>query len=141
MISYMSVLEFIMNPSNTFPCNFSQIDMLYQGPPVIHYELFLYISYCNCSCVSIIHNIPTRCNIVFITKVVIIYWCVVFKLSTSIIFSFPQLLHLIAIFCFVFFSTPPGLYQHLILNIENTFNNDGKRFIILYPVCIELHYI
>ena len=34
MILYLLVLVFIMNPSNNFPCNFLQIDVLYHGPPV-----------------------------------------------------------------------------------------------------------
>ena len=79
MILYLSVLAFIHNPLNTFRFNFLQIDMLYQRPPVIHSESCLYIEYCNCSCVSIIHNIPTWCNIVFNTKVVIISWYVILK--------------------------------------------------------------
>ena len=33
-------------------------------------------------------------------------------------------------FCCIFISDPPRLYQHLILNIENRFNNDGKRFLL-----------
>ena len=97
MILYLSVLVFPINPSNTFLCNFLQIDVFYQGPPVIYSELYLSISYCICSCVSIIYNIPTWCKIVFNTKFVIISWYVVSKISTSIVFSFPQLLHLIAI--------------------------------------------
>ena len=106
MILYLSVLEFLINPSNTFPFNFLQIDVLYQGPPVIHSESYVSISYCNCSCVSIIHNIPTWCNIVFNTKVVIISWYVVFIISTSIIVSFPPLLHLIDIFSCIFINPP-----------------------------------
>ena len=116
MILYLSDLAFLINPSNTFPCNFLQIDVFYQGLPVIHSELCLSISYFNCSCVSMIHNILTWCNIVFNTKVVIISWYVVFKLSRSIIFSFPRLLHLIDFFA-GFLSISPGLCQHLILNI------------------------
>ena len=92
-----------------FPCNFLQIDVLYQVPPLIQSELCLYISYCNCLCVSIIQNKPTWCNIVFNTKVVIIYWYVVFKLSTSVIVSFPKLLHLIAIFLLYFLNPPRNI--------------------------------
>ena len=106
-ILYILVISFLINPSDTFPCNFLQIDVLYQGQPVVHYELWLSISYCNCSCVSIIHNIPTWCNIVFNTKFVITSWYVVFKLSTSIIVSFPRLLHPIAIFLLYFSQLPP----------------------------------
>ena len=40
-------------------------------------------------------------------------------------FSFPQLLHLIALFSNLIFLTPPYY-----TNIENSFNNDGKSF---YP--------
>ena len=118
MVLYISVLVFLINPSNTFPWNFLQIDVLYHGPTVIHYELCLYISYCNCSCVSIIHNTPTWCNIAFNTKALIIYWYVVSKIYTSIIAYFLQLIHLIAIFNPVYFiSSSLELYQHLILNI------------------------
>ena len=48
MILYISFLAFLINPSNTFPCKFLQLYLLYQGPPVTHYELCLSISYCNC---------------------------------------------------------------------------------------------
>ena len=129
MILYQSVLAFLINSSKTFPCNFSQMYVLYQGPPVIHSELYMSISYFNFSCVSIIHNILTWCKIVFNTKVVIIYWYVVSKISTSTIVSFSQLPHLTEIFTPVFFiSSSLGLYHNLTLNIENSFNNDGKRF-------------
>ena len=107
MILYLSVITFLINPSNTFPFNFLQIDVLYQGPPVIYYELCLSISYCNCLCVSIMHIIQTWCDIVFNTKVVIISWYMLFKLSTSIIVSFPQLLHPISIFLMYFYLTSP----------------------------------
>ena len=107
IILYLSVIAFLKNPSSNFPCNFLQMDVLYQGPPVIHYELCLFISYCNCSRVSIIHNVPKWCNIEFNKEVVIIYWYVVFILSTSIIFSLLQLLHLIDIFLLYFLNAPP----------------------------------
>ena len=94
------------NPLKLFTCNLLQIDVLYQGPPVMHYELCLSISYCNCSCVSIIHNIPTSCNIVFNTKVVIISYYVVLKLSTSIIIYFLQLIYLITFFLMYFLNFP-----------------------------------
>ena len=90
-----------------FPCDFLQIDVLYQVPSVIYYESVFFISYCKCSCVSIIHNIRTWYNIVLNTKVVTIYWHVVLELSTSIIISFPQVLHIIAIFCCIFLNPPP----------------------------------
>ena len=106
MILYILVLAFLINPSNTFPCNFLQIEVLYQVQPVIHYELCLSILYYNCSCVSIIHNVSTWCNILFNIKVVIISWYVVFKLSTSIIVYFSRLLHLIAIFFYNFINSP-----------------------------------
>ena len=93
--------------------------------------MFFHIIF-NFSFASIIHNIPTWCNILFNIKVVIIYRYVVFKLSTYIIVSLPQLLHLIYILSAVFFSSPPGICQHLILNIENSFNNDGKIFLSFY---------
>ena len=35
MILYLSILALIINPSNTFPYNFLQIDVLCHGPPVI----------------------------------------------------------------------------------------------------------
>ena len=72
--------------------------MLYQGPPVIQSKLCLSISYFNCSCVSIIHNIPTWCNTLLNTNDVIISWYVVFILSIDIIVSFTLLPHLISIF-------------------------------------------
>ena len=113
-------------------CNFLKIDVLYQGQPVIHSELFLSISYCSCSYVSNIHNITTWCSIVFNKKVVIISWYVVFKLSTNIIFSFPQLLHLIEIFTPVFFILSYlGFRQQLILSIKNSFNDYGKSVLSL----------
>ena len=34
MILYLSVLAFIINSSNNFPCNFLQIYVLNHGPPV-----------------------------------------------------------------------------------------------------------
>ena len=137
MIWFLSVFEFLINPSYNFPCNFLQIDVLYHGPTDIHYELCLYISYCKCSWVSIIHNIPTWCNILFNAKVVIIYWYVVSNIPTSILVSSSQLLHLIAIFtpvCFI--SSSLGLYQHYILNIENSFNNYGNSF-YHYLSCLQ----
>ena len=76
-------------------------------------------------------------TIVFNTKVVIIYWYVVFILYISIIFYLPQIIHFIATFSAVFSSTTPGLYQHLILNIENSFKIYGTSFLsfsILYAV-------
>ena len=112
MTLYLSVLVFIINPSNTFPCNFLQIDVLYQVPPIIQSELCFSVSYCNSSCVSFIYNIPTCCNIVFNTKVVIISLYVVFKLSTSMIVYFPQLLHPLAIFR-LYFSRLPTDYTNI----------------------------
>ena len=40
------------------------------------------------------------------------------RISTSIIVYFPQLLHRISILSYIFISSPPGLYQRLILSIE-----------------------
>ena len=71
---------------------------MYQGTSVIQYKLCLSISYFNCSCVSIIHNIPTWCNTVINTNKVNISWYVVFILSIYIFVSFKQLPHLISIF-------------------------------------------
>ena len=102
MLLHLSFLAFLMNSSNTFPCIFLQIYVLYQGLPVIQSELCLFISYYKCWFVSIIHNITTWCNIVFKTNEVIISWYVVFILSKDIIVNFPQLLHLIDIFTLYF---------------------------------------
>ena len=102
MILYLSVLAFLINSSNISSCNFLQIDMLYQIPPVIQYELFLYISYYRCLFVSVIHDIPTWCNTVFNTNEVIISLYLVFILSTDKPVCFPQLLHLISIFSTLF---------------------------------------
>ena len=81
MILYLSVLVFLINFSNIFPCKLLQIDLLYQGPPVIQSELCLSISYYNCLFVLIIHDIPTWCNTVFNTNEVIISLYLVFILS------------------------------------------------------------
>ena len=72
----------------------------------------------------------------------IISWYVLSNIYTSIIVLFSQLLHLIEIFTPVLFiSSSLRLYQHLILNIENSFNNDGKNVFIIYSVCSDLHDI
>ena len=97
MILYLSVLEFLTNYPKHFPCNVLQLYVLYQVLPGIQSELCFSVSYFNYSFVSILHNIPTWCNIVFNKNEVIIYGYVVFILSIDIIVSFPQLLHLIAI--------------------------------------------
>ena len=54
------------------------------------------------------------------------------EISTSVIVSFPQLLHLIATFSTVCFrSYYLGFHKHLILNIVNVFNDGGNRFLAL----------
>ena len=107
MILYLSVLSFLIKYSNAFPCNVLQIYVLYHGIPVIQPDLWFFISYFNCSCVSIIHKIPTWYNILFNTNKDIISWYVVLILFVYIIVYFPQLLHHTAIFPLNFDHLPP----------------------------------
>ena len=48
IIIYLSGLTIPIHFSNTVPCNFLQIDVLYQVPTVIQYGLFISISYYSC---------------------------------------------------------------------------------------------
>ena len=112
MILYLLVLEFLMIFQTCFHVIFLQIDMLYQGPPVKQSELYLSISYYKCLFVSIIHNIPTLCNIVFNTNEVIISWSVVLILSIDTMVYFTQLLHLMDIFRLYFVHLSPYYTNH-----------------------------
>ena len=75
---------------------FLQIDVLYQGQPVIQSGLCLSISYFNCWFFSIIHQIPTWCNILFNTYSVIISLQLEFIFFIDKLACFLRLLHLVA---------------------------------------------
>ena len=115
-----------------FSMYFLQIDMLYQGPPIIQSQLCLYISYYKCWFVLVIDNIPTWCNTVFKRNEMIIYLYLVFILSINNLVYFTQLLQLIAICSTLFWSSCPILWEQLIWNIEKIFNNDGNSVISFY---------
>ena len=137
MILYLSVIAFIIYSSKTFPFNFLEIDVFYQGPPVIQSELCLSISYSKCWFVLIIYSIPTWCNTVFNTNTVIISWYVVFILAIDIIVYFTQLQHLISIF--------PLYFDHHVPYYTNNESETLKTSLtmtvtLLFPYLSCLHY-
>ena len=106
--------------------------MLYHGIPVNQSEFCMYISYFDYSRFSIIHNIPTLCNIliqykscdyllVFGIQNIYIYYCFFSQINTS----YSNFLTAFLI------SSSLRLHQHLILNVEIVFNNDSNIFLSL----------
>ena len=139
MILYLSVLVCLIYFWKPVTCNFVQINVLYQGPFFNQYILCLSISYYNCWFDSIIHYKPTWCNTVFNTNLVIVSLSFVFFTDKPVVF--PKLLHPLPIWSTTLSSIFSLSYHRRILNISNTFNNYGKKYLSLYLICSMLHDI
>ena len=123
MILYLSVIACEIKSSNSFPCNFEQMYVLYQGPLFNQSGWLLFsVSYFISLLDQIIHDIPTWCNIAFNKNLVIISSIVEFIKYKPV--SLLQLIHLISIISTTFPSSSSLLSNKRNWNMENTVNNE-----------------